>query len=54
MTKQRNFTPDFKTQIVLQMLTWQKNAAQAAENMGFKIQSIILETRIYGTLYNVV
>ncbi|MFC2043210.1 transposase [Chloroflexota bacterium] len=34
MTKQRYFTPDFKAQVVLQMLTEQKSAAEASREYG--------------------
>lgn len=36
MTKRRKFTPDFKAQVVLQMLTEQKSAAQASREYGIK------------------
>ena len=36
MTKRRNFTPDFKAKVVLQMLTEQKSAAQASREYGIK------------------
>ncbi len=36
MTKRRNFTADFKAQVVLQMLTEQKSAAQASREYGIK------------------
>jgi transposase-like protein len=36
MTKRRKFTADFKAQVVLQMLTEQKSAAQASREYGIK------------------
>ena len=36
MTKRRNFPPDFKAQVVLQMLAEQKSAAQVSREYGFK------------------
>ena len=36
MTKRRKFTPDFKAQVVLQMLTEQKSAAQVSREYGIK------------------
>jgi transposase-like protein len=36
MTKRRNFPPDFKAQVVLQMLTEQKSAVQVSREYGIK------------------
>ena len=36
MTKRRKFTPDFKAQVVLQMLIEQKSAAQVSREYGIK------------------
>jgi transposase-like protein len=36
MTKRRNFPPDFKAQVVLQMLAEQKSAAQVSREYGIK------------------
>ena len=36
MTTRRKFTPEFKAQVVLEMLTEQKSAAQASREYGIK------------------
>jgi len=36
MTKRRRFSPDFKAQVVMEMLTEQKSAAQASREYGIK------------------
>ena len=36
MTERRKFTPEFKAQVVLEMLTEQKSAAQASREYGIK------------------
>ena len=36
MTKRRKFSPDFKAQVVMEMLTEQKSAAQASREYGIK------------------
>jgi len=36
MTKRRKFTPEFKAQVVLEMLTEQKSATQASREYGIK------------------
>jgi transposase-like protein len=36
MTKRRKFTPEFKAQVVLEMLTEQKSAAQASREYRIK------------------
>ena len=36
MTKRRKFTPEFKAQVVLEMLTEQKSAAQASREYQIK------------------
>ena len=36
MTKRRQFTPEFKARVVLEMLTEQKSASQASREYGIK------------------
>ena len=36
MRKRRNFSPEFKSRVVLEMLTEQKSAAQASREYGIK------------------
>ena len=40
MTKRRKFTPEFKAQVVLEMLTEQKSAAQASRE--YRIKDLVL------------
>lgn len=36
MTKRRQYTPEFKARVILEMLTEQKSAAQASRQYGIK------------------